>query len=342
MYRLGVRVLRSKRFDLVYFSTTQFSLFCLGRLWRKKVGVPYVLDIQDPLVRDTVRYTTTAQGLKFRINERLIRWIEKFTLSRAAGLVAVSPVYLEEMSARHPAVECLRPERRAVIPFAATPKDLAWARADPSCIDGTGAQRTLEIVYVGAGGSIMAESFRRISRAVRRIRVSHPRLLERVRMRLVGTYAYWKPSDPKDLEAIAKEEGIGGLVDEAPARVSYLHAMQHALRAGGLLILGVNDPGYMPSKLFTYALTGKPLLASLHRDSQANAYFTALPTLGRLVHFGTDGADDPVEDAEVVAFLEDVISGTQTDRAKAIDRYLSESMARHHATLFEACLTPAR
>src|SRR5947209_1086443 len=52
LWRAGNRLLfgrdlRSRlqgKFDLVYFSTTQFPVMILGPIWKKKFGVPYVVD----------------------------------------------------------------------------------------------------------------------------------------------------------------------------------------------------------------------------------------------------------------------------------------------------------
>ena len=51
----GDGLLRRERFDLVFFSTTQFDAFSLGPRWKAMFGVPYVLDYQDPWVNDYYR-----------------------------------------------------------------------------------------------------------------------------------------------------------------------------------------------------------------------------------------------------------------------------------------------
>ena len=48
MFLAGRRLLRERKFDLVYLSTTQFSLFLLGPAWKAGSEVPFVLDIHDP------------------------------------------------------------------------------------------------------------------------------------------------------------------------------------------------------------------------------------------------------------------------------------------------------
>src|SRR5207248_2676173 len=50
LYRAGARLIREHQPDLVYFSTTAFPVLVLGRLWKRRFGVPFVVDLQDPWV----------------------------------------------------------------------------------------------------------------------------------------------------------------------------------------------------------------------------------------------------------------------------------------------------
>ncbi|RYY66626.1 MAG: hypothetical protein EOO13_15555, partial [Chitinophagaceae bacterium] len=42
------QLLKQKKFDLIYFSTTQFAVTILGSHWKRKFNVPYIIDMQDP------------------------------------------------------------------------------------------------------------------------------------------------------------------------------------------------------------------------------------------------------------------------------------------------------
>src|SRR5439155_23896475 len=44
----GNWLLSNRRFDLMFFSTSVFPVMSLGPVWRKRFGVPYLLDFQDP------------------------------------------------------------------------------------------------------------------------------------------------------------------------------------------------------------------------------------------------------------------------------------------------------
>src|SRR5689334_25339815 len=48
----GTELLQARKFDLVFFSTSQFYICALGRYWQKKFGVPFIVDMQDPWRND--------------------------------------------------------------------------------------------------------------------------------------------------------------------------------------------------------------------------------------------------------------------------------------------------
>src|SRR5205823_6151805 len=90
------------------------------------------------------------------------------------------------------------------------------------------------------------------------------------------------------LEEVATKAGVADLVAERPERVSYRRSLELLLESDGALVLGVDDSGYMPSKLFNYGLSGKPLLASLHRESPGFSKFQEIRSLGHVLWFDND------------------------------------------------------
>ncbi len=332
MYRLGCRLLADRHFDVVYFSTTQVVLFCLGALWSRKFAIPYILDYHDPWVQDRVSYTNTKHWLKLRIVTLLSRWLEKFVIQKAAGVVSVSPVYIENLRARYGTVPCLKDGCCEAIPFAGRGEDFLKLNRPPKSEVGVGR----EIIYVGVGGEIMAKSFAAICSAMAVVRGSHPMLFEGLKVRLLGTHAYWQDGDAKLLQEIAGHHGLGDVVVELPSRIAYLKAMELVQRSDGLLILGVDDEGYVPSKLFTFALSGKPLLACFRCDSPAARFFDEMPGLGHLMTFETGRSEMQNESMSTMQqFLSEVSLGKMIDRHALVENYLNPSMARKHAALFE-------
>lgn len=330
IYRRGCRLLGSGRFDLVYISTTLFPYFVLGPLWSRRSGVPYVLDFHDPWVR-----AIPARGWRARLQARL----ERAAVAHAAGLVSVSPRYLAELESRYarlsPPWRAAR--RHAVIPFGALERDFAQASGESAR---TGGASTINIAYVGAGGAIMARSFALVCRALGALRAGGNELAGRARLRLHGTAYGWRPGDARLLEQLAAKEGVGDLVEESPERVPYRRSLELLLRADAALVLGVDDAGYMPSKLFSYALSGKPLLACLRRDSPG---FEAVAAggWGHLLWFERKHEIAPADACAALArFLEEAAARRSFDRRAALEPYLAAAMARRHAELFDACRLP--
>jgi hypothetical protein len=140
------------------------------------------------------------------------------------------------------------------------------------------------------------------------------------------------------LARIAAEFDMADLVREYPARVTYRRSLELLLQGDGALVLGVDDVGYMPSKLATYAYSGKPLLACLHRDGPALAMLREEPALGHVLWF-SQTREMPFADAaaEVAAYLEEIRSGRTFARRAALAPYTAAAMAARHAQLFEAC-----
>src|SRR4051794_33476418 len=50
LFRVGLRLLKRRHFDVIYISTAHSPLFLLGILWRRR-NVPFVLDYHDPLFK---------------------------------------------------------------------------------------------------------------------------------------------------------------------------------------------------------------------------------------------------------------------------------------------------
>jgi hypothetical protein len=333
LYFAGRKLLTARRFDLVYFSTAQFPLFLLGAPWRRRFKIPYVLDLHDPI--DTGAAATPG-GWKQRASRFFSRFIERHAVAAASGLVAVSPHYLEVMRTRYAdrRPPWVKPDRQAVIPFAVLPRDLEEAAAGSSGNDG-GAKR---IVYVGTGGAVMARSFRLLCKTLAELRRRRPHLLDNIRIELRGTSSAVASDMDAPLARISGEFDLAGLVYEFPARVTYRRSLELLLHGDGALVLGVDDTGYMPSKLASYAYSGKPLLACLHRDGPAFAMLREEPALGHVLWF-SQTQEMPLADAvaEVAAYLEEVKSGRTFARQAELAPYTAAAMAARHAQLFEAC-----
>ena len=328
------------RFDL-YLDGSISLVSAWALSWQRQFGVPYVLDFHDPLYKEGARYPVWARPVSnTALADGLAKHVEAHVAKAAHGLIAVSSNYIDTLRQRYEANQpaWLRPGRCDAIPFSALPRDLCEAAAGLA----SNPERNgppYRIVYVGVGGSVMARSFTLFSQALSRLRMRSPNLCEGIRVGLFGTMLGWRPGEARNLADIAAKWGIGDLVREEPGRLSYRRSLELLLQSDGALIFGVDDAGYMPSKLFSYALSGRPLLATLHREGPAFSLFQNISKLGHALWIGQYD-DMPLDEAtnELETFVSEVVTRQIFDRRTSITPYLAPAMARRHVDLFEACL----
>ncbi|HET7536196.1 MAG TPA: glycosyltransferase [Candidatus Didemnitutus sp.] len=274
--REGDRLLREKRFDLVFFTTTQFVVMTLGARWQREHGVPYVVDWQDPWVTDYYDRPGAPPppgGWKYRFAARQARKHEGPCLRDAAGLVSTSPEYVEQLKGRY-AWFASKPAQ--VIPFGADPVDFAVARDArvPSAFERRDGTRHL--VYVGAVGPIMRPALELLFAGLNEHLRSDPAARSQIRLHFVGTsYAPAGQATPSVLP-LAESAGVADCVEEHTDRVGHFVALKTMLSADALLLLGSADRGYSPSKIATLALAGKPVLALIPGGGQLDQTLASL------------------------------------------------------------------
>lgn len=312
--RAALDLLHRRRFDLVFFSTTQYLVTPLGRLWHRRFGVPYIVDLQDPWRSDYYERPGAPNppgGWKYQF-ARFTAWLfEERTFGSAAGLMSVSPHYFRDLRTRY-GWENLPPH--AVIPFGAPEADFAFVAANPRTSHALPSlpSGVFNLVATGGLGPPFSHAVRVLLSALRRLRDAQPELAARVRLHFIGT-SYADPEHAaKFAQPIADAYGVGDLVSEFPSRVGYMDSLRIMRAADALVLLGTDDPSYSPSKLYPYYLAARPILALAHDGA-------LLPCL--IEHLRC---------AHLVKLLE---PGKETQPARDVADYLAAAAAGRHGEL---------
>lgn len=267
LFFTGSRLLRDGRFDLVFFSTTQFAVLPLGRLWRRRFGIPYVVDLQDPWRTDYYERPGVRKppgGWKYQVARFQARMLEGWTFRRMAGLISVSEAYLRDLRARYPWFGSIP---TAVVPFGTSRIDLDCARRLGPSPAARAASAPVRLVYTGAAGPVTPHAVTVLFGALARLRQEAPEQALRLRLEFIGTsYAPAEKAVPTVLP-LAIAAGVADLVHERPARMGYLETLRIQQASDVLLLLGSSDRAYSPSKLYPYLLSGRPILSLVFSDS---------------------------------------------------------------------------
>jgi hypothetical protein len=328
-YRQKVNeLLKNGRFDLIYFSTTQFPVCILGAYWKKKFGIPYVIDLQDPWHSDYYRDKPKAQQpAKFWLSYRLNRYLEPKAMETVDGLVSVSAAYIDTLKSRYPVIKDIP---SATIPFGFFEPDMAIAEANKSRFAHLLDPDTCNIVYVGRGGADLHAAIGPVFKALRATLEGGSHSPKPLRFYFIGTsYAPGNQGRPSIIP-LAKQYGVEAYVQEITGRISFYHALLTLQQADALFIPGSDDPKYTASKIYPYLHTRKPLLAIFNKLSPAIRVLKACGV--------KDVYDyDQVTGAQILHFLNQVATGfsaLSTYAPEALAKYSARQMAYNQCTLF--------
>lgn len=329
--RAGRSLIKRQRFDLVFFTTAHYLLDVAGCLWGRGRCLPFVVDLHDPWHARLIPKKNGRRGWKTKIGEWLSAASEQFVLARAAGVVSVSPSYLDAIS-RHYGEEAFawqRAGRSLIEPFG-TDEPVESACSSERLKRGDGPAK---IAYCGAGGRVMAAAWRHLCLALQALPGGPP---HNVRFILRGTSLHYRPGDACEMQQVAESLGCGSVINEDPARLSYSESVKLVREADGALLLGVNDPGYMASKLFLYLATGRPLLAVIKKGSVMLPFLRESPGV-TVLEFESSGVASDADESALRDYMAAVIGGQCFDRRQTLARWTAREMTRRLASFFDQC-----
>jgi hypothetical protein len=326
LYRRGLSLLRNTKnpFDLVFFSTTEFQLHALGLLWKRKTGVPFCMDYQDPWVnyyyKDNPGIKPPGGRIKYGVTSFISRILEPMVVRESSGFIGVSEKYLDSLVARYGGDLAAPP--RLVEPFPAEPSEMNGARdafANPA------SSEKLCIRYVGRGGEDMKTAISVFYQCWVEFRKCFKKF--DIFMEAVGTSYAISGSQTKMFEAEALKLGLGSFVRETTTRVPYRDALSLLAGSDGIVVFGSDDPAYTASKLYPCLLAGRPMLAILHENCPAVAFLRSVGGCD-IALFG-DGVSCDNQKGAIHAFLHRVYnrSGRVPLNYLAFNRFTAESQA---------------
>jgi hypothetical protein len=304
----------------------------LGPLWKKKYGVPYAVDYQDPWVLDPSREQLALPGLKARLSRALDRRLEPLALRPVSQIVSVSPSYADMLRRRY---RFLSPEQFTVLPFGAPEADFSVVRVQhvpQGAYPPDDGYR--HWVYCGRGGKDLGFALRAFFLALAEARRQAPVTWNRLRVHFIGTQYAAAQNAPKAIERLAADCGVGDLVVEKTGRIGYLESLRCLLDAEALIVPGSEDPGYTASKIYPCILAKKPLLAVFHEGSSVCRVLRETGG-GELVTFSGRETSEAVAAQISQRWFQRWPIAARTTDWKAFSRYSARAMTRTLCGVFD-------
>ncbi|HAL82201.1 MAG TPA: hypothetical protein DCO83_08170 [Mucilaginibacter sp.] len=323
-------LLKAEKFDLIYFSTTQFQICILGAYWKKRFKVPYVIDMQDPWHSEYYKdKPKEQQPPKYRFSYRLNKFLEPIAMKHVDGLISVTESYNDILKDRYPQINRIP---SATITFGSFEPDQKIAAKHLNNFDALLVPGFKNIVYIGRGGMDMYNAISPLFETLKKGLIDDPGLFAKIKLYFIGTsYAPVGQPNPTILP-LAKQFGIEEYVTEITGRIGYYHTLTTLLNADALFIPGSDDPQYTASKIYPYLLSNKPLLAIFNSKSSA---INILEEFGAKNCYSYDKTIDL--NSKISYFLKLVINGDATRQeydADAVRKYSAQIMAKRQCDLF--------
>jgi Glycosyl transferase 4-like domain len=326
----------SNDYDVVFMTGWPFYQMLLSHYIKRRVGIPIVLDFQDPWVSNW----GAAQSVfsKAGLSHWLATMLEPRALRCADFVTSVSDVQNGEMAVRYPWLDS---SRMAAIPIGGDPDDFNAMR--PGSVEAGESDLEPGFVHLSYVGTLLPRARPLISalfRAFAQLRSCDPALAARIRLNFVGTSNQPSDHNSHPARAIAESEGVSEAVWEIPRRLPYLQALRVVVESKGLLLIGSDEPHYTASKIYPALMSGRPYLSLFHRASSAHAILSSAGG-GRTLAFETpqelNALEAPIAEALKTLALNPKSLG-MADRASYAP-YEAGNIVKRFADIFDCVST---
>jgi hypothetical protein len=307
----GNQLLKRGDIDLIFFSTTAFHVLRLGPYWKKKFGIPFVVDIQDPWRNDYyLDKPKNQRPPKFYLNYLIDKKLETSTIPKASGIISVSNGYIEMFKNRYPEIH---QNKYLLLPFCSSSIDfdianeyvthhLSYNLLNP---------KNYNILYIGRGGFDLNFAIEIIFTAFKNLKERDAHKFNNVKFIFAGTSYAPEGKGCKTIEPIAEKLGIKYWVIEMTDRIPYFEVLSLLPKANLLFVPGSIDTSYTASKIYPYILSKKPILSIFNEKSSVVSIIKKSKS-GVVIEFGeTTKKEELIKNTEIQ--LENFIDGNLND-----------------------------
>lgn len=263
-YVHGLRLIREGKVDVIYSTGGAWSAHLAGLWLKKKTGLPWIVEIHDPLV---IRKDPNDQGFEKPKNRdaRFRQYLEKQICKYADLAWWFTEGALHYAKVRNPNLNTPHNARGFVLTPGAEP---------PGGLDANQTHRYTEQLNLCHFGSLANDrSISTILNALVPLFDKYPEARQRIRV-----HAYGAPLDPLTTEALKslKLDDVlraHGRLEKDPVtgKSGRERVVERMQAADVLILLHGNDEWcaeYIPSKLYDYLWTGRPIWGITHRNPQ--------------------------------------------------------------------------
>jgi hypothetical protein len=335
LYRRAKQLIRKKKIDFLYIPIPSFYVALLGRWLHASTGVPYGIDYIDPWVH---RFPGSDKVFsRHWFSMKLSSLLEPIAVKKASLITGVAEGYYKGVLERNPRLKqgC----QSGAMPYGGERSDhekVAELGLRPYLFDRRPGK--IQLLYAGA---MLPKAYAPLE-AMLQAMSGNREAVANLEIHFIGTGKTTNDPEGFNIRPLAEKYGLwGSVIFEHPRRIPYLDVLVHLEAADGAFILGSTEPHYTPSKVYQGVLSGKPILAILHRESTAVAVIRTANT-GVVLDFGGEAEVGLIKSGFIEIFEQ--FSGylRNFDRRQvnmgAFEQYSARSVTAALAGLLDKCV----
>ncbi|HTB53362.1 MAG TPA: hypothetical protein VK718_11375 [Ferruginibacter sp.] len=263
LYKKAKQLIKQEKIDFLYIPIPSFYVALLGRWLHRTTGIKYGIDYIDPWVHHFPGSDKVFSRHWF--SSKVAKFLEPIAIKKGSLITGVAAGYYQGVIKRNPYLlgNCIFGD----MPYGGEKKDhekLGQLDIAPYLFKKQAGK--IQLIYAGA---MLPKAYAPLENIFQSIN-DHPGIFSSLQIHFIGTGKTPDDANGYNIKALAEKYGLWqNIVFEYPKRIPYLDVLVHLNIVDGVFILGSTEPHYTPSKVYQGVLSGKPILAVLHKESTA-------------------------------------------------------------------------
>src|SRR5665647_902327 len=269
LYKKAKQIIQTEKIDFLFIPIPSFYCGLLGRWLHHSTNIKYGIDYIDPWVHEFPG--SDKMFSRHWWSTKIAGFLEPIALKKTSLITGVAEGYYTPVLERNPHLKT-----QAIcgaMPYGGEQKDHEVLK-QLDIIPYLFKRKPTKIKLVIAG-AISPKAYIPLEAIFKSIQAQKV-VFEPVEFHFIGTGKTSDDLEGFNIKPLAQKYGLWQtIIYEYPKRIPYLDVLLHLQQADGIFILGSTEPHYTPSKSYQGVLSGKPILAVLHKES------TAVKVLGK-------------------------------------------------------------
>src|SRR5665647_1138400 len=324
LYKKAKQIIQTEKIDFLYIPIPSFYTALLGRWLHSSTHIKYVIDYIDPWVHQFPG--SNKMFSRHWMSTKIAGILEPIALKKASLITGVAEGYYTSVLERNPHLKTQAVS--GAMPYGGEQKDhevLKQLDIKPYLFEKK--TNKIQLVYAGA---MLPKAYGPLEAIFKSIQ-EQKEIFEPVEFHLIGTGKTADDPEGFNIKPLAQKYGLWHtIIYEYPKRIPYLDVLVHLQQADGIFILGSTEPHYTPSKSYQGVLSGKPILAVLHKESTAVKVLRESGA-GMVLDFDGENEMDWIQKS-FVPFFEKYIAWIKTYDPAQINKEIFEAYSAKKVT----------